>query len=269
MTRIKSGLRNAVLAALFAAASAFSATPSNASDWNGAYVGLAIGARAMDADWTTTQTFFPAGAPIPFFSSNPSASLDSTDFWGAGYIGYNWRSSSSMIIGLEGDFGYAKNEDRVADRIPGLGVPNPVATSFADVEATWDASIRARAGFLINPTLMLYGTAGIAFQRIKATATCPADTTVCNPALGTQTFSTTETRTGFTVGGGLEALWSQNWLVRAEYRYNDYGSFNFTAIPPLAGSRFGADADLETQTHTFSVGIAYKFGRRHAIPPLK
>ena len=41
-----------------------------------------------------------------------------------------------------------------------------------------------------------------------------------------QTISTT--RTGWTVGGGVEAVVTGNWLARAEVRYADYGNFKQT-----------------------------------------
>ena len=224
--------------------------------WTGPYAGVALGARILDADWTTRQAFDPGGAPDPFTSS-PTASFDSTDVRGAVFGGYNFQIDDQFLVGLEADIGYADNEDRLGDRIPGLGTSGSIPSSFTDVEATWDGSVRARGGFLVSPQLLVFGTAGVALQRIKATVTCPADPNVCNPISGTQSFSKKKTRVGYTVGGGIEMMFSGNWLARAEYRYSDYGSFNFQAIPPTA-TTFGADARLESQTHTVSVGLAYK-----------
>ena len=34
------------------------------------------------------------------------------------------------------------------------------------------------------------------------------------------------TRAGWTIGGGLEFAVTNNWSVRAEYRYSDFGTFN-------------------------------------------
>ncbi|MCP4074517.1 MAG: porin family protein [Hyphomicrobiales bacterium] len=231
---------------------------AQAADWNGAYVGISLGARAMDADWTTTKTFDPTGSAITA-TSPPTAWFDSTNFRRAGYLGYNWQASPMWVFGLEGEFGYANNKDTVHDRIPGLGsfilFGKP---SFTEVEADWDGSIKLRGGYLVNPNVMLYGTAGIAFLRVTEKATCPTDTNVCNPVLGTQSFSNSETMRGWTVGGGVEALLGGNWLMRANYSYADYGNFDFQAIPPTA-STYGANANLDVMTHTVSVGLAYKF----------
>jgi outer membrane immunogenic protein len=160
------------------------------------------------------------------------------------------------VVGLEADYGWGNNKSTLASRIPGLGVLN--GGSFTEVKGKWDASLRARAGVLVTPTLLAYATGGLAYQRIEAIATCPADTTVCNPAVGTQSFSNSSNRVGWTVGGGLEAMLAPNWLARVEYRYSDFDTFSFTAIP-FSVSTFGANADLSTKTHIVTGGLAYKF----------
>jgi outer membrane immunogenic protein len=227
-----------------------------ASDWSGFYVGAGVGGKWMDSDWNTTTAFFPTGAVIPF-TTDPHARFSGSAVRFSAYAGYNWQLSPVWVAGIEGDVGYADNHRTEASRIPGLGLLN--AGSFTQVKGTWDASIRGRAGYLITPSLLAYGTAGVSFQHVQAVATCPADTFVCNPAVGTQSFSNSSDRVGWTVGGGLEGKISQNWLARAEYRYSDFGAFSFNAIP-FTISTFGANARLSTTTQIVTVGLAYKFG---------
>jgi opacity protein-like surface antigen len=45
------------------------------------------------------------------------------------------------------------------------------SNSFA-VKTTWDASIRGRAGYLIDPALLLYGTAGPSWIHVETTSNC-------------------------------------------------------------------------------------------------
>jgi outer membrane immunogenic protein len=256
---------------LAAAAALFMSTPVMAADlapapmepvapivapftWSGFYIGIWGGGRTADTDWETTDAYEDDGSPIPF-ESDPSASDTTTSFRGAVYAGYNWQFAPTWVAGLEADVGYAKNDGEI-DRIPGL---DDTGDSFAETELSWDASIRGRVGFLVTPTMMLFGTGGVAFLNGEFGATCPADTNVCNPADGTQSFSEDETLVGWTVGGGVEAALVGNWLVRAEYRYSDFGSSDFEAIPATSGSSFGADAEVDVKTHTFGVGVAYKF----------
>ena len=222
-------------------------------NWTGPYIGLGLGARVLDTDWTSTATFDPGGGAIAPFT-DPNASITSTALRVSAYAGYNWQINPSWLWGLEADVGWAKNKER-ADRIPGLGVVN--AGSFAEVEGDWDASLRARLGTLLSPTLLAYVTGGVAVQRFEATATCPGDTFVCNPAFGFQSFSSSKTRFGWTIGVGLEALLSAHCLARVEYRYADFNDFSFVAIPPTV-TTFGANASLSSTSHIVTAGLAWK-----------
>jgi outer membrane immunogenic protein len=60
---------------------------------------------------------------------------------------------------------------------------------------------------------------------------------------------------------GVEHLLTAAWLVRAEYRYADFGQANPTFFASSIG--FGGDdrvyAHVRVRTHTVSLGMAYKF----------
>ncbi|MBB4076543.1 outer membrane immunogenic protein [Bartonella fuyuanensis] len=59
----------------------------------------------------------------------------------------------------------------------------------------------------------------------------------------------TKTMVGFTVGGGVDFAMTDNILLRAEYRYSDFGK-----------KKFADDAhEFEYKTNDFRVGVAYKF----------
>ena len=229
-------------------------TVANAT-WSGFYVGAGIGMRSSDSNWTTTAALTPGGGPFAF-TTDPTAKFASSAFRLSGYAGYNWQVSPVWVLGVEGDFGWANNHRTLDTRIPGIGLLS--AGSFTEVKGSWDASARARAGYLITPQWLAYATGGVAFQHLEAIATCPADANVCNPATGTQSFSSSTNRVGWTVGGGLETKLTQNWLARAEYRYSDFGNFSFVAVP-FSANIFGANANLSTTTHLVTLGLAYKF----------
>jgi len=106
---------------------------------------------------------------------------------------------------------------------------------------------------------LIYSSLGIAQLKIETTSTCPADTNVCNPADGFQSFDEDEQLTGWAPGIGAEHFLSDNLVLRAEYRYADYGDFDFTAIPARSNSSFGAESSIDVVSETFSLGAAYKF----------
>lgn len=171
--------------------------PPPVFNWTGVYVGGGIDARfnAVDANVTSATA---AGNPIPLppVSSGYSNPLF---WWGAGpgamqyidnisigarvYGGYNYQVSPRWVIGVEADFAYAKEiavfhgSPYPANLIFGLpGQPGvPFGASHNDefkVTTKWDASARIRAGWLMNPTTLIYVTGGLAWAELQVDSTC-------------------------------------------------------------------------------------------------
>jgi outer membrane immunogenic protein len=247
--------------------------PAPAFSWTGFYGGLSLGARLADNVWTTTHLgpiAMAAGISPGLDAVQP---FDSTAARFGGYAGYNWQVTSTWIFGVEVDTGWANNrKTKVA--IPGtthllvLGVPTSAVTGgdTSSVSESWDGSIRARLGFLITPTTLLYGTGGPAWQTVEGGAICVVNATfssVCTFPLVVTTHSEsfTTTKAGWTVGGGVEQMIWNNWLLRAEYRYADFGSLNHEFFSSDIG--LGQDDQIFTHmkvvTQTATVGVAYKF----------
>lgn len=217
-----------------------------AYSWTGPYIGMSLGGRWADIDFTVLSI----GGATPPFPATASRSPDSSTFRVGGYFGYNWQVAPLWLIGVEADFAWGKG----SKFIPGVagGTAAPVAGDSTNSEHLWDGSIRGRAGFLVTPTWLLYGTAGVAWQKIEGTTTCSAAT--C-PSIGGGTQTDSRTLTGWTLGGGIEGMVSPNWLLRAEYRYSDYPTWRYTYFTGAAATV----SDSKIRTNTALVGLAYKF----------
>ncbi len=65
-------------------------------------------------------------------------------------------------------------------------------------------------------------------------------------------LSDSQTHTGYTIGGGLEYLFTPSWSAKAEYMYTSLGSetYNFGGQPLDSGS---------FDFHTIKVGVNYHF----------
>lgn len=220
--------------------------------WTGFYAGVSIGGRMADVDWATTA---PALGIVPADAGIYAATLSEMHLRLGGYAGYNWQMGPSWVIGGEADFGWA-DKSRFVGGIPGTylaGAP-AVFTDTAGVDLRWDASLRARLGFLFTPSWMFYGTGGVAWQNMRVGATCAAAGGFC---LADHAESIDTTRLGWTLGAGLEAMLPGNWLARVEYRYADFGSVDHTFF---TGSGDDVSAAVKVRTHTALFGVAYKFG---------
>jgi outer membrane immunogenic protein len=138
-----------------------------------------------------------------------------------------------------------------------------VTVDFGKID--WMASFRGRAGFAVNQALF-YVTGGAAVAAIGGSTT----TVVNGPgiAIPAGTFVATDggttNRWGWTVGGGIEWAFNQNWSVGGEYRYTDLGnrSTTFTIPSGLAAAPVFA---VGTSTSRLTVEQAtlrlnYRFG---------
>ncbi|MCP3471972.1 outer membrane beta-barrel protein [Bradyrhizobium sp. CCGUVB1N3] len=240
--------------------------------WTGFYVGVSLGGEQANADWTTNSVGVVApGFVIPpptVDASSPRRFSTSSGRFG-GFAGYDYQFAPQWVAGIVLDAGYF-NGTVTTVGVPGctitciLGVPGPGA-DVSSVRARWDADVRGRLGYLVTPNVLLYGTGGIAFQNFSNSATCQTSQTdpVCGPtAIPIFTTATnSSTRTGWTVGVGVDARIFANWMLRAEYRYSDFGTWNNSLSLVSPGvSNVTLATSLKLNTHIGMVGIAYKFG---------
>src|SRR4051794_40458919 len=133
--------------------------PVVVESWTGFYVGVALGGRFSDSKWTTNclSTGAPGGVGCPlnlaangtrFLTDNPSG-LSSATFRSSVYLGYNWQVGN-WVVGAEGDAAYGQGNNSIkgipgAENLVQLGSPGNDTVTIKD---SWDASARARAGFL-------------------------------------------------------------------------------------------------------------------------
>jgi outer membrane immunogenic protein len=108
---------------------------------------------------------------------------------------------------------------------------------------------------LITPRLMVFATGGASWLRVQASALCGSPFVIgwCigppGPTNVGSTSTVSATVLGWTIGGGLEWMLTQNWLLRGEYRYADYQQFNYTLFPGNAAAGLGTDAILANKRH--------------------
>jgi len=216
------------------------AAPATYNTWTGFYVGASLGGQWLN--YNSTATVVPVGGVVGATRSQNTASVRA-----GGYAGYNWQIGPMWVVGLEGDYAWGNNSQTTAF-FPGAPVAN-VGDSTSEKQK-WDASARVRVGYLLTPAWLLYATGGGAWEGVDATANCSAAT--CGAVLA-QTNSVT--RSGWTVGGGIEWMLARNWIARAEYRYADYGSWTSTFFT----GALATTSATKITANTAYAGIAYKF----------
>lgn len=224
---------------------AFAPPPPPVFSWTGVYIGGQVG-----YEWGHTSPALDLGpggiVGIPGFHDQGVV--------GGGHVGYNYEVGSlggflpglggtggGIVVGLEGDVNgasYSGSED-----VLGAGA------LFLHDRTEVDASIRGRLGVAFDRVL-IYGTGGAAFGSIRQSIDAPGIF-----GEGHETG-----RVGWTAGGGIEYAIDNNWSVRAEYRYTDYGHYD-VAFAPL-----GVPVNLRYHDtdNRVQAGFSYKFGE---VPP--
>jgi outer membrane immunogenic protein len=147
---------------------------------------------------------------------------------GGGHLGFdyqiptwNWFSSSGVVIGLEGSVDGSSLSKTTVVNLPGAfgGSGTLTANSSADIQG----SIRGRLGIAWDRVLV-YATGGVAFGGINTNFELNGVDAAGVPFFG-QT-SRSNSRTGWTVGGGIEYALTNNWSIGAEYRFTDFGTIS-------------------------------------------
>jgi outer membrane immunogenic protein len=115
---------------------------------------------------------------------------------------------------------------------------------------------------------LLYGTGGSASGGVEVSGSGAANINLtaciagigCIPtgsASGAFAFSQSTTRTGWTLGGGIEGTITGRWTWKAEYLYLDLGSESGTVADNFGGI---ASWNAKFTDNIVRVGLNYKFG---------
>ena len=181
-------------------------------NWTGLYVGINGGGGWGRSDWTG-----PVG-------STGSFNVDGGVVGGT--VGYNWQMNQ-VVFGLEGDLDWSNIRGSSSAAVCG---------GSCETHNNWLGTARGRIGYAFD-RFMPYLTGGLAVGDIKANLAGAG--------------STSETKAGWTLGGGLEFAIAGPWTAKVEYLYADLGNGHCNTC--LGG------ADVSFNTSLVRGGVNYRF----------
>ena len=185
--------------------------PASEWKWTGLYVGVVCG-----GGWGTSEQTAP-GVPS-------TGRFDVSGGTVGGTLGFNWQRGP-LVLGVEADYAWANMRGST--------------TSVCGVECLTElrslGTARGRLGYSLGQ-LLPYLTGGYAFGNLRR---------------GFGATSGSEFADGWTLGGGLEAMFAPHWSAKAEYLYVDLGNTNV----PIAGF----PTTVTFQTHLLRFGFNYRF----------
>jgi outer membrane immunogenic protein len=217
-----------------------------AYNWTGCYLGGYLGGA-----WTaeTVRVGDISGynnLAWDYWSYDTSSSI-----LGGATAGCNWQPiGSPLVVGVEGEFGYMRMTGSAVD-------PYDVFTSIraSTRVGDWYGMVTGRLGYAWNRVLG-YVKGGAAFVEVQTTVTDP----IVNPGYIAQA---SQTKATWTLGGGLEWAFYDNWSVKAEYMFiglDKTSACGANANPlVLPIGQYCWDQQLDG-VHTAKIGLNYRFG---------
>lgn len=210
---------------------------ASTKSWSGSQLGGSNGGSFANNSFVEPGSYIcPVGTylgvdcyetPFSFRETAPSYTF-------GGYYGYNIQLGA-FVVGVEGDASYKNSKSSVTQI-----TETPVAGAYrydsftGTLKQGWDGSVRGRLGVLITPTMLIYGTGGVAFGQVSGSLSYYGQICGGSPCLPTWDYYSTsytsfsETRVGATGGVGVEMQLFGPWTARLEYRYTDLGKFTKT-----------------------------------------
>jgi outer membrane immunogenic protein len=220
--------------------------PPPVYSWTGFYIGLNAGYGWSNANFSLTPT--GASPVIGPDEISTDKTLHAHGFVGGGQAGYNFQVNQ-FVLGIEGDFDYYNAHDTF---VGGALPPSSIDSYSQETKQNWLATVRGRFGWAFDRWLV-YGTGGLAVSNWEVNMHMTS-------AAVDAVFSSDETRTGWTAGGGVEFAFDRNWSVKGEYLYADFGHATGSSLfPPPNAPNFTADHSVHLVTQVIRAGINYKF----------
>jgi outer membrane immunogenic protein len=224
--------------------------PPPVYSWTGCYIGGNVG--GVWSRFSDTWTANPAGFGGPtFINQSGTHTEDGSGVTAGGQVGCQ-RQFAQVVVGVEGDISYT---DLSASR--DLTTSNLGATQIyhSDFSSHWLATFRGRLGWLVSPSVLIYGTGGFAFANVDTT-----DSVFFAASASTDSASGSTTRVGWTAGGGIEWMFLPKWSVKVEYLYADLGPSTNISVNPNPLFPLATISNSHRLTENIArVGLNYKF----------
>ncbi len=189
------------------------------------------------------------------------ANVSRNGFVGGGQIGWSYQDSSNVVLGVEADFqgtllhgkgsytggvfeqaGYIDKSENGLETL--LVTRQAIGGGVVSAGTDWMGTVRGKLGYAITDTLLAYGTGGLAYGAVNASAvhwnassiqrqnddTGKLAWSYANPAaFGGSSYS--GVRAGWSAGGGVEWMFANNWSAKAEALYYNLGAVDLVSSP--------------------------------------
>jgi outer membrane immunogenic protein len=199
--------------------------------WTGFYVGGTVGGM-----WVTTKAAFSDPVSGSYFGN---LDTNGSGITGGVTAGFNYQMNS-IVLGIEADYSFANISKSTNTTVNGYSY----SLTGNNTIKNW-GTLRGRLGVAFDRTLV-YVTGGLAFAEVNDFSN------FYEPTVSACTASFSQTRAGWTIGGGVEYAFTNNITAKLEGLYVDLGST--TVASPL-----GCTTSFKNTFAVGRAGLNFKF----------
>jgi outer membrane immunogenic protein len=230
--------------------------------WTGCHIGGGGGYSSGTSQHFTTAGTVRTTSGTAFGTRLGAAgaitdSFNLSGFVGFGELGCDWQWGA-WVFGIAGD-GNATNKEGQAFELPLAPFVGGRGGWISETQERWLVTARGRLGLTnfwwFGPQTMVYVTGGGAWAKIDTSEFLPG-------ALATTTAHfESNTRSGWTVGGGIEYAVGYGWSVKSEFLYVKFDNFTTFTNAPFATGGTGtvAPREVKLEDYIWRAGLNYKF----------
>lgn len=237
--------------------------------WTGFYAGLNAGgvfgnnAAPNLTTWNVYRNPSNADYASAALLSGSASNNGGGGFIGGGQIGYNWQTpyaGARFVSGIEADIQGIAGSGSTGNRVRAVNTDdfadpvNLFSIQQGKANLQYIGTVRGRLGYLVTPTLLVYGTGGLAYGGVSASMTnfqswaYQESSGISAIIAGNGSYASTQV--GWTAGGGLEWMFLPNWSARIDYLYYDLGQVSGSFVNTWTGlDQLAGITDLESVTN--------------------
>lgn len=222
-----------------------------AINWTGGYVGVLVGYGQKTDDMLISgndkfSNFIMAHNLFP-----STIGLRPDGFTLGGKVGYDYQFAPKFVVGAMVDWSYSNiNATSFAGG-------NLVGVSYSE-KISNIGDILGRVGYLVGDAnrVLVYVAGGGTWATVKNTVTSAG----LIPAFGAApTGNSSDTKWGWSIGGGLEYKLDRAWSVDLSYLYSDLGTATTLVSMPIGKSTTTFTNTEAVKLQRVMLGINYKF----------
>ena len=202
--------------------------PMPVNNWTGCYIGGNVGGAWANIEVTDVT------------AGGATGSRNNSGFAGGGQIGCDYQMGP-WVVGF-------RNMFDGTSLTGGRTISDPLFSGTVNSKTQWFDTLSARAGYLLQPNVLLYGQGGAAWTQTNLNFVSSNGSVFPTHAAN---------KTGWTAGVGVEWMFVPRWSVFLEYNYMGFGTFS-NAVTTCVGANcavFSGKANMQDVL----VGVNYKF----------